>query len=107
MDIAPKKFSTGMLTVTDEVVEQMENEEFRTFVYASYIRYCNCDWGDIERSDQKINKQNLKHGGNLGGRYIDPEKGFEIWILTDEYRLKTVISLPEKKSKIGTENVEQ
>lgn len=92
----PKKFQTGRLIVTDEITDMMENEDFKTFVYASYIRYCANDWGDLEKSDKKLNRQNLKHGGNLGGRYIDEENNWEIWILTSDSRDRTIITLPNK-----------
>jgi len=90
----PRKFDTGTLIVTDDVVNMMEDENFRSFVYASYIRYCANDWGDIERCDQKLNRQNLKHKGNLGGRYVDKDNEWEIWILTTGSRDRTIISLP-------------
>lgn len=92
----PRKFETGKLIVTDEIVNMMEDENFRVFVYASYIRYCANDWGDIERCDQKINRQNLKHKGNLGGRYVNDENGWEIWILTTGSGDRTIISLPNQ-----------
>ena len=92
----PRKFETGILVVTDDITNMMENEKFKTFVYASFIRYCANDWGNIENSDKKINRQNLKHGGNLGGRYIDEENNWEIWILTSASRDRTIITLPNK-----------
>ena len=93
----PKPFKTGELIVTDAITNAMENPDFKTFVYTSYIRYCANDWGNLEKCDQKLNRRNLKHGGNLGGRYIDEEHGWEIWILTTESRDRTIISFPNEK----------
>lgn len=95
----PRKFETGKLIVTDEIVEKMEDDAFRVFVYASYIRYRSNDWGDLEKCDKKLNRQNLKHKGNLGGRYVDEENGWEIWILTTGSRDRTVISFPNDKNE--------
>lgn len=95
----PKKFELGQLIVTDGVVNAMENDDFRTFVYSSYIRYCANDFGDLEKCDLKLNRRNIKHGGNLGGRYLDKEHGWEIWILTSETRDRTIVSLPREKEK--------
>ena len=89
----PRPFKTGKLIVTDAIVNAMEDEVFKAFVYASYIRYCANDWGDLEKCDSKLNKRNLKHGGNLGGRYINQEHNWEIWILTTASRDRTIISM--------------
>ena len=96
----PRPFKTGTLVMTDAVVNGMENEEFKVFVYASYIRYCANDWGDLEPADKKLNKRNIKHGGNLGGRYVDEENGWEIWILTTETRDRTVVCVPDDKESL-------
>lgn len=101
----PKKFETGQLVVTDDIVNLMEDDDFRTFVYVSYIRYCANDWGDLEASDKKLNRRNIKHGGNLGGRYVNSDHGWEIWILTTESRDRTIISLPNRMSS-GSDAVE-
>lgn len=90
----PKRFETGQLIVTDNIVNAMEDKSFKDFVYTSFLRYCSNDWGNLEHYDQKLNRRNIKHGGNLGGRYIDPDRGWEIWILTTESRDRTIITLP-------------
>ena len=95
----PRPFETGQLIVTDGVTEAMENEGFRNFVYSSFLRYCANDWGDLEKIGVKLNRRNLKHGGNLGGQYIDPVHGWEIWILTTANRDRTVVSLPHERKK--------
>lgn len=100
-----RPFNTGELVIVDDVITKMEDPEFMAFVYASYIRYRNNDWGDLENCDKKLNKRNIKHGGNLGGRYVDEEKGWEIWILTTACRTRTVICFPSAK-KSGNDDVE-
>ena len=106
----PRKFETGQLIVIDDVVNAMEDEAFKTFVYVSYLRYCANDWGDLEPCDRKLNRRNIKHGGNLGGRYLDEAHGWEIWILTTESRDRTIITFPNKKTggdeNNGSENVD-
>lgn len=92
----PKKFELGRLVVTDAIVDAMKDADFTTFLYTSFIRYCANDWGDIPKSDAKICRQNLKHGGNLGGRYVNEAHGWEIWILTSDIRDRTIISFPDK-----------
>ena len=92
----PKKFELGQLIVTDDITNGMEDKDFKTFVYQSFLRYCANDWGDLEKCDKKLNRRNLKHGGNLGGKYVDAERGWEIWILTSESRDRTIISFPNK-----------
>ena len=93
----PKKFELGQMIVTDDIVNAMEDDNFRVFVYGSFLRYCANDFGDLEPCDKKLNRRNLKHGGNLGGRYVDSEHGWEIWILTTENRDRTVVSFPNGK----------
>lgn len=100
----PKKFETGELIVTNDIVNAMEDPKFKEFVYISYIRYCTNDWGNLEKSDMKLNRRNIKHGGNLGGRYLDEENGWEIWILTTEARDRTIVTFPNNKSKGGDNN---
>lgn len=104
----PKKFQTGRLVVTNDIVNAMEDDKFQAFVYACYIRYCANDWGDLEPCDARLNKRNLKHGGNLGGRYVDEENGWEIWILTTESRDRTIITFPDKmREEKVEENLEE
>lgn len=86
----PKPFQTGQLVVTNEITEAMEDERFKDFVYASYLRYCANDWGDLDKNTAKENRRNIKHGGNLGGRYIFDD-GRAIVILTTARRDRTII----------------
>ena len=95
----PRKFKIGKLIMTDAVVNAMEDQHFYAFVQASFIRYCVNDWGDLERAGQKLNRRNLKHGGNLGGRYIDETTNQEIWILTTDSRDRTIVCMDYEGSK--------
>lgn len=87
----PRPFETGQLIVTNEVTDAMEDLRFKTFIYTSYLRYCANDWGDLDKSMAKENKRNIKHGGNLGGRYIFDD-GRAIVILTSANRDRTIIA---------------
>ena len=89
----PRPFKTGQLIVTDAVTDAMEDPLFKAFVYACYIRYCANDWGDMGKEAFKENKRNLKHGGNLGGLYLDEASGQKIIILTTAQRDRTIIAM--------------
>ena len=93
----PKPFQTGQLIVTDAVVDAMEDPRFRSFVYACYIRYCSNDWGDLDKTAFKENRRNIKHGGNLGGYYIDEVSGRKVVILTPAQRDRTVVCMADEK----------
>ena len=89
----PKPFKTGQLIITDDIVDKMADDaSFNTFVYISYLRYMSNDWGDIPNDAKKENRRNIKHGGNLGGKYSDEEHGYSLMIITTESRDRTIIS---------------
>lgn len=87
----PRPFEIGTVIVTNDLTDAMEDEQFKNFIYKSFLRYCANDWGDLDKATAKENKRNIKHGGNLGGRYIFDD-GRVIVILTTAKRDKTIIA---------------
>lgn len=98
----PRPFETGQLVVTNDITDAMEDERFKNFVYTSFLRYCANDWGDLDKATAKENKRHIKHGGNLGGRYIFDD-GRAIVILTSAKRDRTVVAFERIATTYGLE----
>lgn len=70
---------------------------FYNFVILSIEKFVNCDWGDMDSEDCKVNDEALKNSdGNLHGSY--PSKNhpdWKIWIITEWDRSVTTVLFPE------------
>ena len=89
------KFEIGRQVVTRGVYDKgMEDPEFLKFVNASFVRFTSGDWGDLCEDDKALNEDALKDGDRLMGEYVDKERGWKIWIITEADRSVTTILFP-------------
>ena len=70
--------------------------EFLKFVNASFVRFTSGDWGDLCEDDKALNEDALKDGDRLMGEYVDKERGWKIWIITEADRSVTTILFPSE-----------
>lgn len=85
------KFQIGQVVITSGVNAKISKSiDFSQFILDSIKRYRNCDWGDLEREDKKMNDLAVKNGdGRILARYNDiyiiTEAGFTTILFCDEY----------------------
>lgn len=85
------KFSIGQVVITSGVNAKISKSiDFSQFILDSIKRYRNCDWGDLEQEDKKMNDLAVKNGdGRILARYNDiyiiTEAGFTTILFCDEY----------------------
>ena len=81
------KFELGQLVATRNVnARLLEDSDFSKFLWDSFARYKNCDWGDIPDEDKRMNDAAMKNNDDrIVARYID------IYIITEYDRSATTI----------------
>mgnify|MGYP001303965363 CR=1 FL=1 len=81
------KFELGQLVATRGInVRLLNDSDFSKFLWNSFARYKNCDWGDIPHEDKKMNDSAVKNGDDrIVARYND------IYIITEWDRSATTI----------------
>ena len=91
------KFEIGRQVVTRGVYDKgMEDPEFLKFVNTSFVRFTSGYWGDLCEDDKALNEDALKDGDRLMGEYVDKERGWKIWIITEADRSVTTILFPSE-----------
>lgn len=81
------KFELGQLVATKGInARLLEDFDFSKFLWDSFARYKNCDWGDIPQEDKRMNDSAVKNGDDrIVARYND------IYIITEWDRSATTI----------------
>lgn len=81
------KFELGQLVATRGInAKLLEDSDFSKFLWDSFARYKNCDWGDIPHKDKRVNDSAVKNGDDrIVARYND------IYIITEWDRSATTI----------------
>lgn len=81
------KFKLGQVVITNSVNAKIsESIEFSQFILDSIFKYRNCDWGDLDKEDWKMNDSAVKNGDDrIFARYND------IYIITEWDRSVTTI----------------
>ena len=98
-DVIKPTFLLGKPAATVGVDYLMKRDAgFRKFVYDSFARYANRDWGDICDEDKQLNEQALKIGERVMGVYIRKNSGgrSKIYIITEADRSVTTVLFPEE-----------
>jgi hypothetical protein len=93
------EFKLGELVCTAGVAELgYDDADFREFVFASLERYKSCDWGELDKSDKKLNDHAVKDGEErILAAYEYPDKpDWKIWIITEWDHNYTTILLPHE-----------
>lgn len=57
-------------------------------------RHRNCDWGEGNESDRRLNDQALRDGGRLFSVY-EYVRNIRLWVITEADRSYTTVMLPE------------
>lgn len=92
-----KKFKLGQIFATNGVHQMMkEDSKFGQFVYESFTRHCNGDWGDLCEEDKTMNEAALRNGyDRLFSRY-NYKDDISIYIITEWDRSTTTILFPDE-----------
>lgn len=111
------KFKLGRLVLTPGVYEIIETKNQQgqikvdvpggshTYLnYELYLSVClerhgNGDWGNVPKSDGKLNDSALKHGDRIiSSYYINPAQQSEgmFWVITEADRSVTTLLLPNE-----------
>lgn len=94
MKITPK-FKFGTVVATAGVNHKMEiDDNFRQFVWNSFRKYIQGDWGDTCDEDKQTNNDALKYGERLLAAYKFHD--VTIWIITEWDRSTTTILFPDE-----------
>lgn len=86
------KFELGQLVATRGINARLLNDsDFSKFLWNSFARYKNCDWGDIPHEDKKMNDSAVKNGDDrIVARYND------IYIITEwDHSATTILFIDE------------
>lgn len=91
------KFNYGQLVATSGVTEaSRDNTKFTEFVWKSFQRHINGDWGELPEEDKELNDSALKNGDDRIFSSYKNEDGIKIWIITEWDRSVTTILFPEE-----------
>lgn len=91
------KFEVGKTVATRKVFDKSnENEDFKKFVDSSWLRYINCDWGEMDEEDIEENNEAVKNGDRILASYESKDLGTKIWIITEWDRSVTTILFPDE-----------
>ncbi len=83
------RFSPGRLMITRNAKDTLPHTE----VDAAIKRHLRGDWGDVDKSDGRVNEDALKYGGRLLSVYHTPD-GVKFWIITEADYSATTVLLP-------------
>lgn len=91
------KFNYGQLVATCGVRDAVDDsKEFASFVFDSFTRHINGDWGDLDEEDKKSNDLALASGEDRIFSAYKNKNGAKIWIITEWDRSVTTILFPEE-----------
>ena len=84
------KFSMGQMVETANAIHTLDAKS----VEHALTLYVNCNWGDTNEADAKMNDEAVTSGNQILAVYKD-SKGTPFWIITEWDRSVTTILLPE------------
>lgn len=87
---ASSKFPIGQTVITPGALELHPED-----VLIGLKRHCNCDWGDLDKSDKRLNDEAVKTDIRIFSAYHDRNKT-KFWIITEADRSSTCILLPSE-----------
>ena len=83
------RFNPGRVMITCNAKEVLPHSE----VNAAINRHLHGDWGNVCKSDRKLNDEALRNGDRLLSVY-ETAGGVTFWIITESDRSATTILLP-------------
>lgn len=87
-------FSLGRVVATPGALKELET--LGVTPLSLLDRHIAGDWSDMEKEDQRANKQALKEGSRVFSSYKLPPDSTKIWVITEADRSITTILLPEE-----------
>jgi len=85
-------FDLGQVVATPAALEALKDAKQSGIEFLS--RHVSGDWGEVCKTDWKLNDQDLKDGNRLLSAYRT-KKNVKLWIITEWNRSVTTILLPE------------
>lgn len=92
------KFDIGKVVMTRGVSDKMADDTgFAQFVSKSLNRYLDCDWGEMDAEDKKMNDSAVVNNDDrIFASYKDQENGWTVWFITEWDRSATTILFPDE-----------
>ena len=85
------KFKLGQLVATRGInAILLEDFDFSKFLWNSFARYKNCNWGDICSEDKMMNDSAVKNNDDRIVARYNNQRG-DIYIITEQDRSVTTI----------------
>lgn len=90
------KFSIGQIVITKGINAKIsESIGFSKFILESIAKYRNCDWGNLNKEDWKMNDSAVENNDDrIFARYNNKEG--DIYIITEWDRSVTTILFPSE-----------
>lgn len=90
------KFSIGQVVITKGINAKIsESIGFSKFILESIAKYRNCDWGNLNKEDWKMNDSAVENNDDrIFARYNNKEG--DIYIITEWDRSVTTILFPSE-----------
>lgn len=86
------KFNLGQLASTRGInARLLEDNNFSKFLWNSFARYKNCDWGDICKEDKKMNDSAVKNNDDRIVARYNYDGHDDVYIITEQDRSVTTI----------------
>jgi len=84
------KFSIGKIFKTNGIATAISNNiDFAYEIFKCFLRYINCDWGNLCEEDKLANEYALEHNERILGAYKTTQG--KIYIITEWNREITTI----------------
>jgi hypothetical protein len=92
------KFKLGEIHFSLGVLGEMGNDnDFAEFVFDSLKRHENCDWGDLDSFDKRLNDDAVEFNNDrILSKYISKKDNNTIYIITEWDRSATTVLFPEE-----------
>ena len=93
-----ESFKIGQVVMTSGVNESTQiDSEFMDFVTKCFMRFLNCDWGDMCDEDKEMNDLALKNGDDrIMASYNIPNDSEKLWIITEwDHSVTTILFASE------------
>lgn len=93
-----ESFKIGQLIITSGVnARAYEDDTFMDFVDDCFIRYKECDWGDMCEEDKNLNDLAIKCGDDrIMASYNIPNDSEKLWIITEwDHSVTTILFASE------------
>lgn len=89
------KFSLGQTVITQGVNMLMEEGSLsKTEVNKMFLDHATGEWGELTKTDQKMNEKAIKDGDRILSKYT--KNGYEFYVITEADRSVTTVLLTDE-----------